>query len=184
MENRKIAAFCPNSIQAERLGWEKYLAGQQMLLDSFSSDTDVSVLYLYHDVRALYDDKSDRDISKALFDAHTQKDSAYVYFPGNIENGIALKSYLTYASFTVTGRMHFGISGMEAGKPMFGICYADKFEGMLRLFDIDPGHSLIDYTEMEKGVQVVSVFLDDLDSQCHKIERKHGKGKTVVPSER
>ena len=93
-----------------------------------------------------------------------------VYFDAHLRNGLELKSYLDFIDFTITGRMHFGISGIAAGKPMFGICYANKFEGMLRLFEIDPDRNLIDYTVLADCVKVVPLFLHDLDENRLKIE--------------
>lgn len=169
-DGKRIIAVCPNSIQAEKIGMKKYMAGLKSLLDRFQSKTDVSFLYLYHDVRSLADDTSDLGISRDLYEMHPKKDSDYAFFTEDIENGIALKSYLKYADFTLTGRMHFGISGIAAGKPMFGICYANKFEGMLRLFDIDPENALVDYTEMDKSELIIDKFLNDIDNQYSKIK--------------
>lgn len=176
-EDRMIIAICPNTIQEKKLGKQKYLEGVRFILDTFQSKAKVSLLYLYHDVRPLYKETSDMDISRDLYEIHSQQDAEHVFFPDNIENGIDLKSYLQYVDFTLTGRMHFGISGLEAGKPMFGICYANKFEGMLRLFDIDPDNSLVDYTDMNNSSEIVDKFLNDIDNQIvnikNNIEKVH-----------
>ncbi len=169
-ENRQIIAVCPNSIQAEKIGKGKYIAGLKSILDEFRAKANVSFLYLYHDVRALNDEMSDRDISRELFQMHPNEDVTHAYFTDSIENGVVVKSYLKYVDFTVTGRMHFGISGIAAGKPMFGICYANKFEGMLRLFGINPDNALVDYTEMDKSENIVTNFLNDIDNQYSKIK--------------
>ena len=172
-ENRMIIAFCPNSIQANKIGGEKYLREIKSILQQFSRKTNISILYLYHDVRPLFSDQSDKDISKNLFESGIIN-SAYTYFPNDIENGVCLKSYLKYADITITGRMHFGISGIAAGLPMFGICYANKFEGLLKLFHIDPSNSLVDYTEMNGSEKIVDDFIQDIDNQKEKISTSLG----------
>ncbi|MFT4204992.1 MAG: polysaccharide pyruvyl transferase family protein [Chitinophagaceae bacterium] len=174
-ENKRIVAVCPNSIQAHKIGGGKYIAGLKSLLDAFKSQGNMAFLYLYHDTRPLFDEISDLDISRELYVQYAKEDTTHAFFTENIPNGIALKSYLRYADFTMTGRMHFGISGLEAGKPMFGICYAHKFEGMLRLFEIEPDNALVDYTEMDKGGEVVAKFLNDLDNQHYRIEKNTEK---------
>ncbi|PZP40289.1 MAG: hypothetical protein DI598_19410 [Pseudopedobacter saltans] len=179
LSKRKIIAFCPNSIQAEKLGWDVYIGGIKKLLSEFNRQAEIAILYLYHDVRPLFNGKSDKDISRELFEAEILNDNTRCYFQNGIENGVVLKSYLKYADFTMTGRMHFGISGLAAGKPMFGISYANKFEGMLRLFEIDPTTSLVDYTEMDKGLAVVSKFINDIENQYHSISENIGKVKEL-----
>lgn|GEM_PF-2882087 len=178
--NRPILAYCPNSIQAEKLGWPRYLAGQKRLLKAFMQKSNVAILYLYHDARPLFDGKSDLDISRKLYQSHLEDEAPRVFFPEKVKNGVAVKSYLQYVDFTMTGRMHFGISGIAAGKPMFGICYANKFEGMLRLFDIDPTVSLVDYTEMETGEEIVDKFLNDIEKQYDHIGKNIEKVKQLA----
>ncbi|WP_447642210.1 MULTISPECIES: polysaccharide pyruvyl transferase family protein [Chitinophagaceae] len=173
--NRLIIAVCPNSIQEKKLGKRKYLEDLKSILDAFQSKTDVALLYLYHDVRPLYEETSDWDISKTLYDEQVKLEPGRVFFPEDIQNGIVLKSYLQYVDCTLTGRMHFGISGLEAGKPMFGICYANKFEGMLRLFDVDPNNALVDYTEMNQSGEIIDRFLNDIENQYYKIKNNMQK---------
>lgn len=169
-EGRKIIAFCPNSIQTEKLGWQKYMDGIKSLIAEFDRNANISIAYLYHDIRPLFEGKSDKDISEHLYNENILGDNARCFFPNKIQNGVALKSYLKHTEFTMTGRMHFGISGLAAGKPMFGICYANKFEGMLRLFDIDPSISLVDYTAMNQLNENINLFLNDIENQYVKIE--------------
>lgn len=164
-----IFAFCPNSIQAEKIGLDKYLNESMALLQAFNKAGNGSVVFLYHDIRPLCGELSDKDISQLLFEKYNKAFPGKGFFVEDLKNGPQLKSFLHAVDATITGRMHFGISGIEAGKPMFGVCYANKFEGMLRLFDINPDCSLVDYTEMDKGQPIVDLFLQNLTHFTNKI---------------
>ena len=169
-EGRVVIAICPNALQAEKIGYQEYINGMKTLIDTFSNIRKCAVAFLYHDVRVFGGGGSDKTISADLFDLYSGTDLP-VYFDQNIKNGVELKSYFDYVDFTITGRMHFGISGIEAGKPMFGICYANKFEGMLQLFEIEPENSLVDYTALAACSEVVPLFLKHLDENSSKIAR-------------
>lgn len=169
-EGRFVIAVCPNALQAEKVGYQEYINGMKILIDTFSSIRKCAIAFLYHDIRVFGDGGSDKTISKDLFDSYSGTDLP-VYFDQNIENGVELKSYFDFVDFTITGRMHFGISGIEAGKPMFGICYANKFEGMLQLFEIEPENCLVDYTALADCSKVVPLFLEHLDENSRKIAK-------------
>src|SRR5690606_34754068 len=87
-----------------------------------------------------------------------------VYFQGKIRDGITLKSYLYPIDLTLTGRMHFGISGLSLNKPMFGLAYEGKFDGLQHLFGIDPEKSLA------KNLHALSSYGSMFDDFIRKLE--------------
>lgn len=155
----RVIAICPNSIQARKITLEKYVDDMIFLLDTFRTHEKFAFVFLYHDLRPLCEGHSDKDISEKLYNHFTGLDDANCYFPQEISNGVQIKGYLNKVDFTITGRMHLGISGIVTGKPMFGICYANKFEGMLKLFSVEPSKCLVDYTDMQNCSSVVDSFL-------------------------
>lgn len=160
---RKIIGICPNSIQAKKVGLNKYISDFECLIKNFKERGDFSFVFLYHDVRPLCGIESDKSISNTLYKAACEK-GIDAFFVPDIKNGVELKGYIESVDFSVTGRMHLGIAGLSAGLPMFGISYANKFEGMLRLFDINPKYCLISYTELERSEQVVDSFIANLEN--------------------
>ncbi|MDR6809228.1 polysaccharide pyruvyl transferase WcaK-like protein [Dyadobacter sp. BE34] len=170
-KNKKIIGICPNSIQAKKIGLDRYVADLTLLIDNFLSVQDFSLIFLYHDTRPLCGNDTDKTISERLF-KHFKSKNVSCYLPDEIKNGVSLKGYLNSIDFTVTGRMHLGISGIVARKPMYGICYANKFEGMLKLFDIDPSICLVDYTDMKNSSSTIKSFLDEQDKLIAQIDKK------------
>lgn len=47
---------------------------------------------------------------------------------------------------------------------MFGVSYANKFEGMVKLFDIDPNICLIDYDKLSESKDKVRLFTENFGS--------------------
>jgi uncharacterized membrane protein (DUF106 family) len=41
---------------------------------------------------------------------------------------------------------------------MFGVSYANKFEGMVKLFDVDPNSCLIDYDKLSESKEKIRLF--------------------------
>lgn len=156
----KIIAVCPNSIQARKSGISNYIEGLQVLLNKFLDKDKFAFVFLYHDIRPLCGNDTDSTISKVLYDFFTAK-GVDCYYTNEVKNGVEVKGYLSSVDFTVTGRMHFGISGLTYGKPMFGISYANKFEGMVRLFNIDPQHCLVNYDELKAVNGEIGLFINN-----------------------
>jgi polysaccharide pyruvyl transferase WcaK-like protein len=154
--DRKIAAVCPNAIQASKSGKTEYIRDFKNLLSSFSQLDKLSFIFLYHDLRPQCERQSDKDLSRELYSLIA--DGEATFFPESITNGVTLKSYLTKCDFSITGRMHLGISGMTLGLPMFGLGYQNKFEGLQSLFEIPASESLIDYTSMNSGTETIKIF--------------------------
>lgn len=169
---RKIVAVCPNSIQAQKYGLDKYITSFRSLLDRFVSKGNFSFVFLYHDLRPLCGRESDLTISESLFDYYLSNSDVSVFYSPDIRNGVELKGYLELADFTITGRMHFGISGLTYGKPMFGIAYANKFEGMLRSFDLNPSWCLVEYTNMHDNNIQVGKFVNNFELIKHNIGKQ------------
>lgn len=156
----KIIAVCPNSIQARKSGIDNYIEGLQVLLNKFLEMERFAFVFLYHDIRPLCGNDTDSTISKVLYDFFVAK-GIDCYYTDAVKNGVEVKGYLSSVDFTVTGRMHFGISGLTYGKPMFGISYANKFEGMVKLFDVNPQHCLVNYDELKSVNGEVGLFINN-----------------------
>lgn len=159
-DGRFIVAICPNILQSRKLGHSNYLKSLIGILELLSQKLNVSYVFLYHDIRR-YDGHSDITISSELNDYFSKTLSTY--FTEDVVNGLQLKRFIEYSDFTISGRMHFGISGIEMAKPMLGITYANKFAGMLKLFGINPDNCLVDYQHLDKGEDVVTRFIDNLN---------------------
>lgn len=158
---RKVIAICPNAIQAKKLGIDTYISHFCEILDRFCDPIQYSFLFLYHDIRPQCAVGSDKDISRLLHEQFDKK--THSYYADSISNGVDLKSYMIDSYFTVTGRMHFGISGITLGAPMFGIEYQNKFSGLQKLFEVNPDISLIDYTRIPEQIDRTSDFLLHLE---------------------
>lgn len=161
-KSEKIIGFCPNSIQAKKVGLETYLKSMILLIDNFLKRDNFSIVFFYHDTRPLCNFETDKTISEKLF-SYFIKSNVNCYFPNQILNGVELKGYLRHIDFTVTGRMHLGISGITSAKPMFGICYANKFEGMVQLFGISPEKCLVEYDDLTESQKVIDQFIYDFE---------------------
>lgn len=166
-KGQKIIAYCPNTIQAKKMGLNEYLRCQLMLLKEFSKQN-CSILFLYHDLRKYALGINDKELSK-MVSFYFQENGM---FCDNITDGYLMKNYINLADFTVTGRMHFGISGYTLNKPMFGCCYFNKFEGVQELFGIAPEKSLVDYDKIPENLFNVSKFLEFLNVYQANIKRK------------
>lgn len=154
---KAVIGVCPNAIQAKKIGFENYLAGFKQLLEGFLEAGDYAFVFLYHDIRPICDEASDSTISKILNEYFTAR-SVDCFYTDQIKNGVALKGYVSLVDFTITGRMHLGISGLTYAKPMFGVSYANKFEGMVKLFEIDPAICLIDYDKLKDSKEKIGLF--------------------------
>jgi polysaccharide pyruvyl transferase WcaK-like protein len=164
-----IIGFCSNSIQAKKMGLDNYLKSMIDLISKFLKRRDFSIVFLYHDTRPLCDLETDKTISEKLY-KHFVKNNVNCFFPSGISNGVELKGYLHQVDFTLTGRMHLGISGITSSKPMFGVCYANKFEGMVRLFGINPEFCLIEYNDLTHSEEIIDGFINNFDDIKYKTE--------------
>lgn len=158
LDKKTIVGFCPNSIQANKIGVVAYKSKMLLALKKMIENYDIAVALLYHDIRYQV---NDRTLAEDLY-IELKSNNKDVFFNNNIKNGLELKSYLEFVDFTFTGRMHFGISGYSLGKPMLGIAYEDKFSGLQKLFSIDVESSLVDYNELEKAEYIIAQFMSKL----------------------
>lgn len=154
---KTIIGVCPNAIQAKKIGFENYLSGFKKLLEGFLEVGNYAFVFLYHDIRPICDEASDSTISQILNEYFKAK-SVDCFYTDQIKNGVELKGYVAQVDFTITGRMHLGISGLTFSKPMFGVSYANKFEGMVKLFDVDPNTCLIDYDKLSESKEKILLF--------------------------
>ena len=120
---KTIVAFCPNSIQMQKLGKDVYFK-----------------------------------MTKHMIKILVNNDLLYV---DDIPDGITLKKYLSLVDFTFTGRMHFGISGYVCGKPMFGISYLNKFEGLQKMFGLKSKETLLDYSNIVNETETIKHFIQN-----------------------
>ncbi|MEJ5145913.1 polysaccharide pyruvyl transferase family protein [Sphingobacterium sp. MYb388] len=167
-EGKLIVAICPNSIHMRGYQDEAYVDQYIDCLKIFAKIVPTAFVLLYHDIRDLNKGWDDKKISNAIF--KKIGNSLSVFFPEEIQNGIELKAFLPFVDMTLTSRMHFGISGISLGKPMFGITYENKFSGLQRFFEIDPDRSLVDYKNLEQVEHVLPLFLQDLEQNRIKLQ--------------
>lgn len=160
---KTIIGVCPNAIQAKKIGLDVYVQGFKHLLENFLAVGNYAFVFLYHDIRPICDEASDSTIS-AILDKHFSTKGVNCFYTDQIRNGVELKGYVSQVDFTITGRMHLGISGLTYAKPMFGVSYANKFEGMVKLFGIDPNICLIDYDKLNESREKVRLFTENFDS--------------------
>lgn len=166
-----IIGICPNAIHANQIGLQKYISDFTFFLKKISENKKISFVFLYHDLRRHCKEMSDKDISKILYDEN--KNTLSCYFEENIQNGIVMKSYIELVDFTLSGRMHFGISGLSLGKPLLGITYEDKFSGLQKLFKINPKESLInDYSNINDYIDTANSFIENLSEYQQKIAKE------------
>lgn len=156
-QSKRIIAYCPNTIQAEIIGLKQYVETQILLLRKFEEEN-CCIAFLYHDLRKYALGINDKQLSYMIYN-YFQVNG---FFIDSVKNGIELKKYIEVAEFTVTGRMHFGISGYTLQKPMFGVCYFNKFEGLQKMFGIDPMISLINYENVKNELEHVTEFMKAL----------------------
>lgn len=162
-----IIAYCPNTIQAKTIGLNKYVKKQYELLSLFI-ENGCSVLFLYHDLRKYALGINDRDLSYKIFLLFKNEK---VFFVDHVQDGYSLKSFMALADFTLTGRMHFGISGYTLGLPMFGISYYGKFEGLQKMFEISPSESLIDSDMVNIDFSIINNFISNLEVNRMKVNK-------------
>lgn len=174
-DQRILFALCPNAIQADKVGLANYLEGLKSIIEYASMDHKLSCVLLYHDVRKHCENKySDKDLARMLYDKLQQTLPCFTNL--NIENGVKLKSYLKDIDFTLTGRMHFGISGYSLKKPMLGLAYEGKFSGLQTLFGLDPAKTLInDLHNLTAYSQLTSDFISNLEVNRKSVENHYSE---------
>lgn len=172
-QDRLIIGICPNALQANKLKPDEYFNHFSKILRQAQSNFNCAYVFLYHDLRPHYLGKfSDKDLSQKLFE--DEKITAK-YFLNNIDNGLKMKSFLRNVDFTISGRMHFGISGYSVGKPMIGISYEDKFSGLQKSMGIEPSKSLIDYRELDKLEFILDDFIGELSNYKIAVEKNKAR---------
>lgn len=173
---KTVVGVCPNAIQAKKIGLDNYMNGLKQLLEGFLDNGNYAFVFLYHDIRPICGPASDSTISNSL-NNYFKSRSVDCFYTEKIKNGVELKGYVAQVDFTITGRMHLGISGLTFSKPMFGISYANKFEGMVKLFDVDPDTCLIDYDKLKDSKEKILLFTKNFKAIEHNVKKNIGKVK-------
>lgn len=169
-----IVGVCPNAIQAAKVGADVYVNQLCNLLFKAWDKHKIRISLLYHDLRPQCIYGSDRELSNLIY-SRLKEMGVDCYYNPDILNGVELKAYLKDVDFTLTGRMHFGISGLSLCKPMFGIAYESKFSGLQKLFEIDPDQSLIDYKKLDEAFSLFDDFIYNLALNTKKVQSNLGK---------
>lgn len=177
---RKILAVCPNALQAKNIGEEKYISDIIILLKYSLKKHKISILLLYHDLRNHCNGKSDKDISSEIYNKLIDNFKDNLFFSSTIKNGLEMKYYLQDIDFTLTGRMHFGISGYSLNKPMIGIAYEGKFSGLQKIFDIDSKETLInDMLKISESEDKIDYIINNFDQINNNIKLNINKVKSL-----
>lgn len=132
-------------------------------LTNVSAQRAVSWLLLPHDYRgALGDEACLRPLHAKL--AQLSSDGRVHRVIGE-RTAAELKAIAGLADGVLTGRMHLAIASLGMGVPVLGFSYQDKFEGLLRHFDLSKSllltaEQLADPPYLEAAIRR---FIDDLD---------------------
>jgi polysaccharide pyruvyl transferase WcaK-like protein len=132
-------------------------------LKKVSAQRAVSWLLLPHDYRgALGDDECLRPLHAKL---ETLAAAGRVHRVIGERNAAELKALAGLADGVLTGRMHLAIASLGMGVPVLGFAYQDKFEGLLRHFDLSKSLLLSadQVSDAEHLERTICGFIDDLD---------------------
>ena len=132
-------------------------------LKKVSAQRAVSWLLLPHDYRgALGDDECLRPLHAKLADLSA---AGRVHRVIGERNAAELKALAGLTDGVLTGRMHLAIASLGMGVPVLGFSYQDKFEGLLRHFDLSKSLLLSaeQVSNAEHLERTICGFIDDLD---------------------
>lgn len=132
-------------------------------LENVSAQRAVSWLLLPHDYRgALGDDECLRPLHAKLA---VLSGAGRVHRVVGERDAAELKALAGLTDGVLTGRMHLAIASLGMGVPVLGFSYQDKFEGLLRHFDLS--RSLLLSAEQVANAEylerTICAFIDDLD---------------------
>ena len=97
-------------------------------------DQGFSFVFLPHDYRSEWSDEVALNI---LFEQASPITQTRCLLPAGRLHAPEIKELVSHCRLTVTGRMHLAIASMGAGVPVITYAYQSKFEGILRLFEIE-----------------------------------------------
>ncbi|WP_422136919.1 MULTISPECIES: polysaccharide pyruvyl transferase family protein [unclassified Endozoicomonas] len=102
-------------------------------VDFIISEYNASVLFVAHDFR----DKNTGDVFM-LNEIYSKckSDKSYLSTVFNDIPASDLKGLASLADLVITGRMHLSIAALGSGVPILGITYQDKFEGLIKHFEL------------------------------------------------
>jgi polysaccharide pyruvyl transferase WcaK-like protein len=132
-------------------------------LQKVSAQRPVSWLLLPHDYRgALGDEACLRPLHAKL---GALSGEGRVHRVVGERTAAELKALAGLADGVLTGRMHLAIASLGMGVPVLGFSYQDKFEGLLRHFDLSKSllltaEQVADADYLERSI---CSFIDDLD---------------------
>jgi len=126
---------------------------EKLLIDpAFASLVDVTVdtavawLLIPHDNREIC---SDHSILAPLYERLKTRLDGNVQLFDRHRSAAELKAIAGTLDGVVTGRMHLAIASLGTGTPVLCIAYQDKFEGLLRHFDL-PSDSLLGLKQLHQ----------------------------------
>ena len=127
-------------------------------------DQGFSFVFLPHDYRSEW---SDEIALARLLERAAPNTRSRCRLPAIRLHAPEIKELVRYCRLTVTGRMHLAIASMGAGVPVITYAYQSKFEGILRLFEIEncvrPIDSIFEQLETEVAFAVdVASRIDQL----------------------
>lgn len=102
-------------------------------LGKFMDSTQVSVALISHDYRG---NRGDDACLKPVADKLIPKFGVRVFYQETQCSAAELKGIAGLMDGVVTGRMHLAIASLGMGTPVAALTYQDKFQGLMRHFDL------------------------------------------------
>lgn len=103
-------------------------------LETILKSTDWNVLLLPHDNRK---NVTDNICLAPLYEKLKRNGNNRVKYIPEVLDAARMKGIVGLGDALVTSRMHLGIAGLSQGIPTMGFSYQDKFQGMIKHFDLD-----------------------------------------------
>jgi len=133
-----IVAFCPNVLLRAYLGHpskEEYLDHNQQILDLFLNNIpETSLVLIAHDSRVYNrDDRlSDSKFLSLLAENLTSRWGDRIFCFNLAQSAMEVDQVCQTLDFAITGRMHFAIACLRAGKPPVCVEFQDKVSGLMK----------------------------------------------------
>jgi polysaccharide pyruvyl transferase WcaK-like protein len=97
-------------------------------------ESNVSILLIPHDFR---ESKNDKTMLSQVLEYIPEEIRQFVLLPKTEFMADELKAIAGLCDLVLTGRMHLAIATLGMGVPVGVIAYQDKFEGLIKHFDMD-----------------------------------------------
>lgn len=102
-------------------------------VDQFMAQRDASLVFISHDYRG---DIGDDACLRPLYEKLKSNYSHRIYYKEIRCSAAELKGMAGVVDGVVTGRMHLAIAALGMGVPVAALTYQDKFQGLMRHFDL------------------------------------------------